>query len=580
MNERGSPRRVSSFQCDTMISIYSVMIVLLLSSISTSNVYTYAYTNAPTLSSLRTTSTQPTKITLQKRRIVSPSSKTAMKMAWFTNNNNNDNDMDNMEVNNAGSASPAASASAGDEQKIVLTSSFLKDKASLLESAFDAMDDKDKYDAVLTGLCSKILDGESTNTSQGQSQGQAVGGENDTIVDDIASSATLTPTELAMKKMQGPIQLLEEMNMRRVKASSRSLMALLDATTTTNDPRTISKILSLTLKNGSLSYYGSLQSTINPLPPTQTSKVPNSSMTRQQRLNKLVDVPTDDRAKEVTSALATMGIVGTSFILQGIGNGLGLDELSFYTTFFSYGIIGVLLVDNFFDAIQAASSFVVKMNSDKLPDAVKNANGPDKDSMPLELGSGKITGTIVRGLTRLFSADTERECQCEAAAFYTAYSLGLPCFSFRANALEAAVLLYESQDDNDDRGKGGRRGTGKDIDSLLSDTGIMKMLIWLMAPVAIESSFHPQLITSDPREARGFLLRLKEKASLFGAEDAIESILQTENGDGEIEDLLKWSYAEADLLLRQNRAVVTELTERLIGGASTISDCAAVLEQW
>ena len=300
-------------------------------------------------------------------------------------------------------------------------------------------------------------------------------------------------------------------------------------------------------------------------------------MTRQQRLNKLVDVPTDERAKEVTAALATMGIVGTSFILQGIGNGLGLDELSFYTTLLSYGIIGVLIVDNFFDAIQAASSFIVKMNSERLPDAVKNVNGPEKDSMPLELGSGKVTGTIVRGLTRLFSVDTERECQCEAAAFYTAYSLGLPCFSFRANALEAAVLLFESQNYNDDQGKGRKT---KDIDPLLSDTGIMKMLVWLMAPVAIESSFHPQLITSDPREARGFLLRLKEKASLFGAEDAIESILQTESGDEEIEDLLKWSYAEADLLLRQNRAVVTELTERLIGGASTIGDCAAVLEKW
>jgi hypothetical protein len=34
------------------------------------------------------------------------------------------------------------------------------------------------------------------------------------------------------------------------------------------------------------------------------------------------------------------------------------------------------------------------------------------------------------------NVDTERECECEAAAFFAAYSLGLPCFAFRPNALE------------------------------------------------------------------------------------------------------------------------------------------------
>lgn len=297
-------------------------------------------------------------------------------------------------------------------------------------------------------------------------------------------------------------------------------------------------------------------------------------MTRQQRLNKLPNVPIDERSKEVTAALGTMSIVGISFILQGIGNGLGLDDLTLYTSLLSYGVIGILFLDNFFDAIQAFSSFIVKMNKDKLPDVVKNVNGPGKDNMPLELGSGKVTGVVVRGLSRLFVVDTERECQCEAAAFFAAYSLGLPCFSFRANALEAAVLLFESSKER------GGTARNQNFDSLLSDTGIMKMLIWLMAPVAIESSFYPQLIASDPREARGFLLRLKEKARVFGAEEVIGNIIQTGNSEKEIEDLLKWSYAEADLLLRQNRVVVTELTERLIGGASTVGDCVSVLENW
>jgi hypothetical protein len=336
----------------------------------------------------------------------------------------------------------------------------------------------------------------------------------------------------------------------------------------------------LALQNKSLSYYGSIQSTITPLPPTPTSKIQGGSsspsVTRQERLDSIEDVPKDERSKEVTAAISTMGIVGTSFILNGIGNGLDLDAVSFYTSILSYGIIGVLVFDNFLDTIKSMTSLVVKANNDKIPDAVRNMKGPEKEKMPLELGSGKVTGTIVRGLTRLWTVDTERECQCEAAAFYAAYSLGLPCFSFRANALEAAVLVFESQKDTDNK------NDGSNMDTLLSDTGIMKMLIWLMAPVAIESSYHPQLIASDPQEARGFLDRLKEKSTMFGSQDVIETILQstTSNSQDEIEDLLKWAYAEADLLLRQNRVVVTELTERLIGGAATVGDCVSVLEEW
>ena len=102
-----------------------------------------------------------------------------------------------------------------DDKGIILTNSFLKDRASLLESAFDAMDDKDKYDAVLTGLCSKVLDAQTKNNAVKE-------------VNDIADDATLTTTELALKTMSDPIRLLEEMNSRRVKASSRSLMALID----------------------------------------------------------------------------------------------------------------------------------------------------------------------------------------------------------------------------------------------------------------------------------------------------------------------------------------------------------------
>jgi hypothetical protein len=58
--------------------------------------------------------------------------------------------------------------------------------------------------------------------------------------------------------------------------------------------------------------------------------------------------------------------------------------------------------------------------------------------------------------------------------------------------VHAAVLVGESiQKDQKDSDLSSK------LDPLLSDVGIMKMLICLMAPVAMESSKHAQLIVSD-----------------------------------------------------------------------------------
>lgn len=432
-------------------------------------------------------------------------------------------------------------------------------RASLLNSAFEALDENDQYDAVLTGICSKIIDGKiSTNPEQ------------------VGKEATMTQSQLAMELMKDPLRLVNEMNQRRVKASTRSLMALIDAAGSTQDAKVISNVLSCVKKNGSLSFYGSLQSSIQFLPSTSNSPILQKGITRAERLEKLRDIPSDDRAKEVSAAITTMGLVGVCLIVQGIGNGIGLEEVTPYTSFILSSIVGIGIIDNFFDVLKTSGSMLMKMSQDKLPDAVQNVSIPEKESMPFGLGKGEITGTVVRGLTRLWAVDTERECQCEAAAFFAAYSLGLPCFAFQPNALEAAILMFESNKKDDD--------VESSLDPLLSSSGLMKVLIWLLAPVAYESMFHPQLIASDPREAMGLLIRLKEKSAVFKAEDTINSLLRIGEGskasEEEMEDLLKWAYAEADSLLRNNNDVVQTLSERLIGGASTLGDCAALLEDW
>lgn len=262
----------------------------------------------------------------------------------------------------------------------------------------------------------------------------------------------------------------------------------------------------------------------------------------------LQDVPSDERGSEISSALAVITVLGICWV-AGV---LNIEEITPFTTLVSTLIIATGILDNFYDLIKFGTNTFAKDFGDKLP-----------KELPLGLGSGQLTGNVVKGFNRLVQVDTERECECEAAAFFVAYTLGLPCFSFRPNALEAAVMVAESaQADNE-------------LDPLLTNNGIMKTLVWLMAPVAMENVKHPQLLQSDPREADGFLARL-ERSSLINKED----LWWLEEGPEERKDMLKWAYAEADVLLRRQSTVVTDITERLASGAATVGDCVAAIENY
>lgn len=391
---------------------------------------------------------------------------------------------------------------------------------SQLASAFSNLDETDQYDAVLTGLCAKILDQPSLSG------------------DDVIVA------------LEDPISLLEEMNARRVSAGSRSLMALVDAAAVSKDSKTMARVISLSAKNGSVSQYGLLQREITQLPTMTNSKVQcpdGTTKTRGERLASLPDIPTDERGSEISSALAVSSVLGFCWV-AGI---LNLEPISTVTNFVWVLIVAIGALDNFYDLLKFGTNTFAK-DKIELP-----------EELPLSLGSGQLTGTVVKGFNRLISVDTERECECEAAAFFVAYTLGLPCFSFKPNALEAAVMVAESSQ------------TDNDIDPLLTNNGMMKMLVWLMAPVAMESEKHPQLIQSDPREAGGFMERL-ERSNLINKDD----LWWLEEGEEEKEDMLKWAYAEADLLLRRQSTVVTEITERLASGAATVGDCVAAIENY
>lgn len=81
----------------------------------------------------------------------------------------------------------------------------MQDTKSQLFAAFTTLGEGDQYDAVLTGLCAKILENTSLSSQEVQDA------------------------------LQDPLQLLEEMNRRRIRASPRSLMALIDVSTDTYD---------------------------------------------------------------------------------------------------------------------------------------------------------------------------------------------------------------------------------------------------------------------------------------------------------------------------------------------------------
>lgn len=323
------------------------------------------------------------------------------------------------------------------------------------------------------------------------------------------------------------------------------------AAVTAQDAKFISKVLSLGKRNGGVSQYGNLQAEITPLPSSRSSKVrcpDGTTKTRGERLDALPEVPTDDRGTEVASALAVASILG----FCGVVNVLGIDEISPFTNVVWFLVVTLGLLDNFYDLLKFGVKTFAKENIADLP-----------EDLPFSVGSGQISGTVIKGFNRLLKVDTERECECEAAAFFAAYTLGLPVFSFRPNALEAAVLVAESDQ---------KENT---LDPLLSDVGILKMLVWLMAPVAMESLKHPQLIQSDPREANGFLTRLENS-------DLIDdgSLWWLSEGPEEKADLLKWAYTEADLLIRRNEGILTEISQRLTGGSATVGDCVAAVENW
>mmetsp|Transcript_23762 Transcript_23762/g.30784 ORF Transcript_23762/g.30784 Transcript_23762/m.30784 type:complete len:414 (-) Transcript_23762:278-1519(-) len=304
------------------------------------------------------------------------------------------------------------------------------------------------------------------------------------------------------RKFEELFELLTEMQNKRIKPNSRSLSLSIDAAAASGDVEALGTLLPLLKQAGAGQVYGRSLPRVTPLPSDEDR--------RSLMLEDLEPVPTDDRQAETSASLVFLALLLLDLGWQGIGS-LTQNE-SLIPTLLFWALVGTLVYD-------------------------------------IINGAGKISGSVAAGLNRLFLKDFEREAQCEAASFLVAYGLGLPCFCFKPNVLEALKMVQNNQGD------------------LQSLGGVQRLLVWLMAPVAAESATHKQMIVSDPRQATAFLKLVRDK----GLVDLDDGISDSER--------IKWAMSEAKNILKAEGVLYESLQRTLEAGAATVGECVTVTEQ-
>ncbi|CAN0080734.1 unnamed protein product [Heterosigma akashiwo] len=318
-------------------------------------------------------------------------------------------------------------------------------------------------------------------------------------------------------------ELLREMRERKIRPTARSLAAAVDAAAALGDCAALGSLLPELKAAGAGQVFGRALPRLTPLPVDPAA--------RAKALKGLEPVPQDERSKEVTASLAFLGLVGADFGWQTVG------------------------------ALQHSDS--------PLPQLVLAAlfGGLAYD---LVSGAGQVSGSVAAGLNRLLVKDFEREARCEAAAFLVGYALGLPCFPFRPNVLEALRLVQEAPPG----------------DGLRTPAGAARLLAWLAAPAAAEQQRHPQLVVADPRQPAAFLRLLRDRGLVPELADSGGGGSEEEGGGGDggggapsDEERVLWAFAEARRVLAAEEFLFDSLQLALESGAASVGECVAILEE-
>jgi len=153
----------------------------------------------------------------------------------------------------------------------------------------------------------------------------------------------------------------------------------------------------------------------------------------------------------------------------------------------------------------------------------------------------------------------QRECTVESASFLLGYLLGLPCCPFAPTVYKPLDMLATSGD------------------AIAADVGapprlVDRVLIWLLAPAAVETTVYREMLQSEPSLAQDFLEAARRREASLGV-DVQDGGWRAEEDEARV----RWAYAEARKLLQRYSGVREALQERMATGVSA-GECVVLIE--
>jgi len=325
---------------------------------------------------------------------------------------------------------------------------------------------------------------------------------------------------LTMPQTFHPVyKLIEEMTEKDVQLTPKSFAALVDAASLSRDLSVIQECLLLGRRNGASRVFARGVGTLSPPPPLRATATAGAAAAAAAAIEALPPVPRDERTSELGAGVAALTVLGGALMVEALGPLVHVDTWP----------ATVVLVGA---AVAAGLDFTQRQ--------------------------GWYVKLVLAGLNRIFMRDPEREARVQAATFLSAYLLGLPCFCFSPNVMEAVKMTTDVKEF---------------AESLSSSVGVNRLLVYLLAPVVVEEANHMQLIVSDPRQARALAQVFRERRR--GREGRVGA---GEEEEEEEEVLLRWAYEEARRLVATNSGLLEKLRQRMESGGATVGDCVALLE--